>query len=78
VLLSLFRIESPPFTWTSVEGNAFGVKPYTDNPAAANGYFVMLAPLPRGRWDVSFGGAAPSLKFSTQANYTLTVRWANT
>jgi hypothetical protein len=40
----------------------------------ANGFFVMLAGLPRGRWDVSFGGAAPSLGFSTQANYALTVR----
>ena len=74
VLLSLFRVDSPPFTWTSVDGNAFGVDPYTDNPAAANGFFVMLAGLPRGQWDVSLGGAAPSLGFSTQANYVLTVR----
>jgi hypothetical protein len=74
VLLSLFRVDSPPFTWTSVAGNAFGVPVLADNPAAANGFFVMLAPLPRGRWDVSFGGAAPSLEFSTQANYALTVR----
>jgi hypothetical protein len=27
-----------------------------------------------GVTDVSFGGAAPSLRFSTQANYVLTVR----
>lgn len=73
-LLSLFRVDSPPFTWTSVRGNAFGVDPYTNNPAAANGFFVMLAPLPRGAWDLSFGGSAPALGFSTQANYTLRVR----
>ena len=49
VLLSLFRVDSPPFTWTSVAGNPFGVHVLTNNPAAANGFFVMLAGLPRGR-----------------------------
>ena len=46
VLLSLFRVDSPPFTWTSVAGNAFGVPVFTNNPAAANGYFVMLRRAP--------------------------------
>jgi hypothetical protein len=71
--LSGFRFDSPPFTWTSVVGNPFGVDVFTDNPAAASGFYVMLRPLPPGTYDVSFGGAIPDV-FSTQANYTLTVR----
>ena len=74
VLLSLFRVDSPPFTSRRGTATRSASIRYTDNPAVANGFFVMLAGLPRGRWDVSFGGAAPSLGFSTQANYALTVR----
>jgi hypothetical protein len=73
-VLTGFRVDSPAFTWTSVANNPFGVPVLTDNPSAANGFFVMLHPLPPGKYDLSFGGAAPALDFSTQANYTLTVR----
>ena len=69
----MFRFDSPPFTWTSVVGNPFGVDVFTDNPAAASGFYVMLRPLPPGTYDVSFGGAILDV-FSTQANYMLTVR----
>jgi hypothetical protein len=72
-VLSGFRFDSPPFTWTSVPGNPFGVDVFTDNPAAASGFYVMLRPLPPGTYDVSFGGTIPDV-FSTEANYTLRVR----
>lgn len=73
-VLAAFRVDSPPFVWSSVADNPFGVPAVTDNPSAANGYYVALPPLPAGRWDLTFGGAAPALGFSTTASYVLTVR----
>jgi len=40
-------------------------------PAASNGYYVMLKPLPRGRHTVNFGGALPNM--SQAVSYTLIV-----
>lgn len=40
-------------------------------PAAANGYYVMLAPLPRGKHVINFGGTLPRL--SQAVTYTLEV-----
>ena len=43
-----------------------------DAPAAANGYYVALGPLKRGRYTLNFGGILPSL--SQAVTYTLDVR----
>jgi hypothetical protein len=40
-------------------------------PAASNGYYVMLKPLPRGRHTINFGGALP--RMSQAVSYTLIV-----
>jgi hypothetical protein len=72
--LASFRFDSPPFTWTSGANSPFPVDAFTNNPAAANGFYVMLAPLPPGSYDITFGGEAPGLGFSTMATYHLTVR----
>ena len=44
----------------------------TPGPAASNGYFVMLRPLPRGTHIINFGGALPSMLQAV--TYTLTVQ----
>ncbi len=72
-MLARFRFDSPPFAWSSVADNPFGVPVEANNPSAANGYFVMLRPMWPGRYDLSFGGSAPSLPFATRADYDLTV-----
>lgn len=50
----------------------FLVAPDDDAPAAANGYYVAIGPLKRGRYTLNFGGILPSL--SQAVTYTLDVR----
>lgn len=50
----------------------FLVSPDDDAPAAANGYYVALGPLKRGRYTLNFGAILPSL--SQAVTYTLDVR----
>jgi hypothetical protein len=50
----------------------FLVAPDDDAPAAANGYYVALGPLKRGRYTLNFGAILPSL--SQAVTYTLDVR----
>jgi hypothetical protein len=71
--LSSYRFQSPLFTWTAPSNNVFGV-PETAEPtlAVAEGYWVMLTPLPPGVHTISFGGAVPGV-FTTTASYTITV-----
>ena len=45
--------------------------PNSSFPAAANGYYVMVAPLSRGTHALNFGGSLPSL--AQAVTYTLTV-----
>jgi hypothetical protein len=70
--LSSYRFQSPLFTWTAPSDNVFGV-PETAEPtlAVAEGYWVMLTPLPPGVHTISFGGVAGA--FTTTASYTITV-----
>ena len=49
-----FRIATPVFTLVLPEGNAFGM-PAGVGSAAADGYHVMLAPLPPGEHVVELG-----------------------
>ncbi|MFO7608562.1 MAG: hypothetical protein R6X35_05105 [Candidatus Krumholzibacteriia bacterium] len=46
--LAPYRIQSPLFPLAFPENNVFGVEPGTYYPAAAEGYYAMLAPLPVG------------------------------
>ena len=43
----------------------------TSGPAASNGYFVMLRPLPRGKHVINFGGALPSMLQAVTYNLTV-------
>ena len=74
VLLSLFRVDSPPFTWTSVEGNAFDVHPYTDNPGRPTGSSSCWPRLRAVDGTCRSAAQPRRSRFSTQANYALTVR----
>lgn len=67
-----FRFVSPLFTFTLPEGNILSL-PAGSSPAVADGYWVMLTPLPPGTHTISFGGTASAFSFSTQATYEITV-----
>ena len=51
-----------------------GIPAATRSPSVADGYWVMLKKLRKGRHTVSFGGEAPPFGFVTETTYTLTVR----
>jgi hypothetical protein len=56
--------------------NCFDTGVYTESrapvyPSAANGYYVILKPLPPGRHVVNFGGVAPNM--GQAVTYTITV-----
>lgn len=74
--LTAFRFDSGLFSFTSSGANAFGV-PAGTSPSVADGYWIMLAPLPAGVHTVNFGGKVfctdDSCLFSTDATYTITI-----
>jgi len=51
-----FRAKSPAFELDLRGQNLFGLPPGTYSPAVADGYYLMLAPLPAGPHTVAFGG----------------------
>jgi hypothetical protein len=71
--LTAFRAPSPLFSFTLVANNTFGFPPEGPGRAAADGFYVMLKPLPRGAHTIVFGGDTGAFNFSTLATYNLTV-----
>jgi len=71
--LAKFRVSSPVFTFTAAIGNVFGIPPGTTR-SVADGYWVLMRPLPPGSHTISFGGAFPPGKFTPAVTYTLTVQ----
>jgi Family of unknown function (DUF6299) len=71
--LTAFRFSSPVFTFTAAPHNYFNIPAGEPARAVSDGYWIMLTPPAPGIHTVSFGGAAPSLGFSTLATYTITV-----
>jgi hypothetical protein len=78
--LTKFRVASNVFTFTMAQNNPFGVAPVPPAPlpemtrSAADGYWVLIRPLPVGTHTITFGGEYPPGDFSTQATYRLTVQ----
>lgn len=72
--LAMFRFASPLYTFSPVAGNVFGIRPAVNSPSVADGYWIMLEELERGRHAVAFGGDAPEFSFTTDTTYRLTVR----
>jgi hypothetical protein len=65
-------VESPLFTFTLPDGNVLGLSPGTGD-SVANGYYLLLAPLPVGKHVLRFGGSFPDFEFSLDITYKLTV-----
>jgi hypothetical protein len=70
---SRFRFASELYTITFAPDNGFGA-PAGTGPSVADGYWVLLKPLGKGKHTIDFGGDAPSLPFSIAVHYTVFVR----
>lgn len=68
-----YRQKSPVFSVTLLDRNIIGLEAGTYSPAVSDGYWVMLAPLPRGNYEVNFGGADTATDgFSQDIGYSIT------
>jgi len=76
--LSSYRAHtSPPlFSFTAVSGNPFGLQP-TPTEAVADGFWIMLMPLPAGQHVVHFGATVPAFGISFEATDCLIVQPSN-
>ena len=71
--LRAFRFASPLFAIDLPAGDVFGKGPVA-TPSVADGFWLILEPLPAGRHVVRFGGAVAAANFSVQTTYRLQVR----
>jgi len=70
--LTRYRVQSPLFRVTLPADNWLGVPPATTE-AVADGYWLLLAPLPPGEHDIRFGGYLPDVGIGAESAYQLTV-----
>lgn len=67
------REESPAFAFSAAAGNPFGVPTGPSGIAVADGYWVMVAPIPAGETHViNFGGGVSEFGFSVDVTATIT------
>jgi hypothetical protein len=81
--LTNYRAVSPPFTFTTVDGNPFGLCP-ADGPcpltsrAVADGFWIILTPLSPGAHTIHFTASVPfpelRFTFNTDTTYHLTIQ----
>jgi hypothetical protein len=74
-----YRAVSPPFTFTTVAGNPFGLCPADGScpltsRAVADGFWIILTPLNPGTHTIHFKADVPFFPFTTEVTYTLTVQ----
>jgi len=73
--IAAYRFLSPVFFGTAVEGNVFeffcGNGPY--GPAVADGYFLMLSPLPPGEHEIHIRAGIPELSVELETTHFITV-----
>ncbi len=79
--LKTFRAASPfpPFSFTTVKGNPFGLCPALspcplESQGVADGFWIILNPLSLGQHTVTFSAFVPFFNFTTGAKYILTVQ----
>ena len=71
--LFLHREVSPDFSFSAAPGNSFGIATGPSGIAVADGYWLMLAPIPLGETHVlNFGGGVSSFGFSLDVTDTIT------
>lgn len=79
--LEHFRAVSPPFNFTAVKGNPFGVCELVNNcssgsltsRAVADGFWIILKPLSPGKHTIHFAASVPFFGFTTDTTYNITV-----
>ena len=54
--IDAYRVSSPQYRFTASDSNAFGL-PGGRGTSVSDGYWIMLAPLSKGRHTIHFGGA---------------------
>src|SRR5215203_7166902 len=70
--LERYRVQSDLFTVALPAGNWLDVEPAVIQ-GVADGYWLLLAPLPVGEHELQFGGSFPNSDFSTEVTYHLIV-----
>ena len=70
--LERYRVQSDLFSVALPVGNVLGVEPAVTQ-GVADGYWLLLAPLPVGEHELRFGGGIPDSGISTEVTYHLTV-----
>jgi hypothetical protein len=70
--LERYRAQSPLFTVALPADNWLGVEPAVA-AGVADGYWLLLAPLPPGEHELRFGGALPEIGVVAEFTYHLTV-----
>ena len=70
--LERYRVQSDLFTVALPAGNWLDVEPAVTQ-GVADGYWLLLAPLPVGEHELRFGGSFPNSDFSTEVTYHLIV-----
>lgn len=67
-----FRFQSTAYTLTAVDGNPFGV-PTGTGLSVADGYYLLLRPLPAGFHTVDVHADLPALNLFITTHYTFNV-----
>jgi hypothetical protein len=70
--LNSLRVQAEA-TFTSVDGNVFGIPAATDSKFAADGYWALIKLTP-GKHTLTLGGAYPPGGFTTLVTYDLFVK----
>jgi hypothetical protein len=72
--LNQYRVQSPVFTQTLGENNPLDEPAGTTIEAVADGYWIMLTPLPRGEHEIHFIGEIEEFDFTIDVTYHITVQ----
>ena len=74
-----FRVQSPLFTISIPEDNAFGITNFTNIPqrAISDGYWVEVKGLDPGAHTIEFTGGATAFSFTTHVLYHITIEPTN-
>jgi hypothetical protein len=71
--LKTFRVTSPVFEFFAPANAVFGISAGTHGPEVADGYWLLLDPLPKGAHTIHFKGIAVGGSSTVEVTYNLTV-----